>query len=175
MDPATGAPLRGETHQGHDNSSCWARGQAWGVAGFAFAYRYKRDPALPALSARLANYFLNRLPDDLICCWDLIFSGPPHHRDSSAAAIAASGLIELARILPPEDPDRSAYEAAALAILETLAASYLLPPGAPGTGLLGHGVYHMPKGVGIDEACIWGDYFFLEALVRATRAWEPYW
>jgi unsaturated chondroitin disaccharide hydrolase len=33
----------------------------------------------------------------------------------------------------------------------------------------------MPNGVGVDEACIWGDYFFLEALVRLTRPWEPYW
>jgi len=60
-------------------------------------------------------------------------------------------------------------------MVETLAADYLLPLGEPGGGVLAHGVYHMPNGVGVDEACIWGDYFFLEALVRLTRAWEPYW
>jgi len=175
MDPTTGAPLGGKTHQGYDDNSCWARGQAWGIAGFPLAYRYRSDPNLLRTSVRLANYFLNRLPEDLVCCWDLIFTGPPQPRDSSAAAIAACGLHELALALPASDPDREAYRAAALAIVESLARDYLLPLGPPGTGVLAHGVYHMPNGVGVDEACIWGDYFFLEALVRLTRDWQPYW
>lgn len=175
MDPETGEPLRGSTHQGFSDSSCWARGQAWGVSGFPLVHRYNADPALIDVAARLANYFLNRLPDDLICCWDLVFTGPPHERDSSAAAIAACGLLELARALPLGDPDRETYEAAALAIVDELGQRYLLPLGAPGTGVLAHAVYHMPNGVGVDEACIWGDYFFLEALVRLTRVWESYW
>lgn len=175
MNPETGEPVGGKTHQGFSDDSCWARGQAWGLAGFPLVHRYKGDPALVALAARLANYFLNRLPDDLICCWDLIFTSAPHERDSSAAAIAACGLLELARNLPLTDPDRAVYEAAALAIVETLGDHYLLPLGAPGTGVLAHGVYHMPNRVGVDEACIWGDYFFLEGLVRLTRCWEPYW
>jgi unsaturated chondroitin disaccharide hydrolase len=173
MDPKTGAPVRGATHQGFSDESCWARGQAWGVSGFPLVHRYKADPDLIALAARLANYFLNRLPDDLVCCWDLIFTDA--ERDSSAAAIAACGLLELARALPLADPDRAAYEAAALAMVQTLGERYLLPLGEPGTGVLAHGVYHMPNRVGVDEACIWGDYFFLEALVRLTRVWEPYW
>jgi unsaturated chondroitin disaccharide hydrolase len=175
MDPKSGAPVGGKTHQGYDDNSCWARGQAWGIAGFALAHRNKADPALLQRAAQLANYFLNRLPEDLICCWDLVFAGPPHPRDSSAAAIAACGLLELAGALPSSDPDRAAYQAAALAIVDTLGAHYLLPRGVPGTGVLAHGVYHMPNRVGVDEACIWGDYFFLEALVRLTRVWEPYW
>jgi len=175
MDPVTGAPRMGKTHQGYSDSSCWARGQAWGISGFPLVHRYKADPSLLDLSARLANYYLNRLPADLICCWDLVFTAAPHERDSSAAAIAACGLLELARGLPLTDPDRAAYEGAALATVETLGTRYLLPPGPPGTGVLAHAVYHMPNRVGVDEACIWGDYFFLEALVRLTRAWEPYW
>ncbi|PXA90670.1 glucuronyl hydrolase [Caulobacter sp. D4A] len=173
MDAKSGAPLRGSTHQGFSDDSCWARGQAWGVSGFPLVHRYKADPALIALAARLANYFLNRLPGDLICCWDLVFTDA--ERDSSAAAIAACGLLELARALPLADPDRETYEAAALAMVETLGERYLLPLGEPGTGILAHGVYHMPNRVGVDEACLWGDYFFLEALVRLTRVWEPYW
>lgn len=175
MDPKTGEPLRGVTHQGFSDSSCWARGQAWGVSGFPLVHRYNQDPALIDLAARLANYFLNRLPDDLIACWDLVFTGPPHERDSSAAAIAACGLLELAQALPLSDPDRATYEAAALAIVDQLGAHYLLPLGQPGTGVLAHAVYHMPNKIGVDEACLWGDYFFLEALVRLTRTWESYW
>ena len=175
MDPKSGAPVRGATHQGHSDDSCWARGQAWGISGFPLVHRYKPDPDLIAVAARLANYFLNRLPADLICCWDLVFTAPPHERDSSAAAIAACGLLELAKAMPLADPNRATYEAAALSIVETLGERYLLPLGEPGGGILAHAVYHMPNRVGVDEACIWGDYFFLEALVRLTRVWEPYW
>lgn len=175
MDPTTGQPVRGATHQGFSDDSCWARGQAWGISGFPLVHRYKADPALIDLAASLANYFLNRLPADLICCWDLVFTGPPHDRDSSASAIAACGLLELAKALPLSDPDRATYESAALSMVTTLGEHYLLALGEPGTGVLAHGVYHMPNRVGVDEACLWGDYFFLEALVRLTRVWEPYW
>ena len=175
MNPHSGAPLRGTTHQGFSDSSCWARGQAWGVSGFPLVHRHHADPALIDVAARLANYFLNRLPEDLICCWDLVFTDETQPRDSSAAAIAACGLLELTRALPLDDPDRETYGAAALAMVDVLGERYLLPLGPPGTGVLAHAVYHMPNGVGVDEACIWGDYFFLEALVRLTRVWEPYW
>jgi unsaturated chondroitin disaccharide hydrolase len=33
----------------------------------------------------------------------------------------------------------------------------------------------MPNRVGVDESCIWGDYFYFEALVRLSRVWRPYW
>ncbi|GGZ44867.1 glycoside hydrolase family 88 protein [Asticcacaulis endophyticus] len=175
MDPATGAPRHGTTHQGYADDSCWARGQAWGIAGFPLVYRYFRKPALIETSARLANYFLNRLPDDLVCCWDLVFTAPPHERDSSAAAIAACGLLELGKSMPLSDTDSAAYRGSAMAMVENLIRHYAATSNDDGAGLLKHGVYHMPKGMGVDEYCLWGDYFYLEALTRLTRIWEPYW
>ncbi len=38
-DTATGAPVRGATEQGAHDDSCWARGQAWGIYGFALNHR----------------------------------------------------------------------------------------------------------------------------------------
>lgn len=175
MDPMTGAPRFGATHQGYSDESCWSRGQAWGISGFPLVYRYKRDVTLVESSARLANYFLNRLPDDLVCCWDLIFTSAPAERDSSAAAIAACGLLELIKSLPTTDADRASYEGAAIGMVEAMARTYVSKRGDPGNGLLKHGVYHMPNRVGVDEYCLWGDYFYLEALTRLTRIWEPYW
>ncbi|MFT3996019.1 MAG: glycoside hydrolase family 88 protein [Asticcacaulis sp.] len=175
MDPVSGLPKRGATHQGHSDDSCWARGQAWGIAGFPLVYRYCRDASLIETSTRLANYFLNRLPDDLVCCWDLIFTDAPHPRDSSAAAIAACGLLELGKSIPLADDDCAAYRGTAIAMVESLIRDYAAAPSEAGTGLLKHGVYHMPKGIGVDEYCLWGDYFYLEALTRLTRVWEPYW
>jgi unsaturated chondroitin disaccharide hydrolase len=175
FDPASGAPLHGKTHQGHADDSCWARGQAWGISGFPLVYRHNGDARLIDLAKVLSNYFLNRLPQDGICYWDLIFTSGPEPRDSSGAAIAACGLLELAQHLPLADPQRARYERAAAGMVATLAADYADTSGTAGSGLLKHGVYHKPNGVGVDEACIWGDYFYLEALVRITRTWRPYW
>lgn len=175
MDPDNGRPLYGKTHQGHSDDSCWARGQAWGIAGFALAYRYTGNTAFLELTSKLANYFLNRLPEDGICCWDLCFTSGSHERDSSAAAITACGLLELLKALPLIDPNAKPYERAACGIIHELSRRYQTAPGGPENGLLRHAVYHMPTRVGVDESCIWGDYFYLEALVRLSRPWRPYW
>ena len=43
-------------------------------------------------------------------------------------------------------------------------------------GLLAHGTYYYAGRLGIDECCIWGDYFYLEALMRLTNPeWEKFW
>ncbi len=74
MDVHSGQPLRGDTHQGFSDSSCWARGQAWGIYGFALGFRHTGDTTQPELARKLAHYFLNRLPEDFVCYWDLIFT-----------------------------------------------------------------------------------------------------
>lgn len=175
FDPATGLPRHGKTHQGFADDSCWARGQAWGISGFPLVYHHNRDPRLLDVAKVVANYYLNRLPEDGVSYWDLIFTSGAEPRDSSAAAIAACGLLELARNLPQEDPLRAAYEQAAAGMVQVLSERYLITDGAPGSGVLKHAVYHKPHGVGVDECCIWGDYFYFEALVRMTRNWQPYW
>jgi len=175
FDAETGMPREGKTHQGYADDSCWARGQAWGIAGFPLVARHNGDTRLLELAKVVANYFLNRLPADGICHWDLIFTEGKEERDSSAAAVAACGLLELASTLPVLDPLRQEYERAATGIILTLSEHYVNRDAAPGTGLLRHAVYHKPNRIGVDESCIWGDYFYLEALMRLTRIWEPYW
>jgi unsaturated chondroitin disaccharide hydrolase len=110
-----------------------------------------------------------------VCAWDLVFTDPDTQRDSSAAAIAVCGLIELAKHLPDSDGDRQTYVDAAKAILGCLIAGYACNGTDPCDGLLRHGVYHMPNKVGIDECCIWGDYFYFEALMRLRSDWETFW
>jgi len=175
MDPKSGAPLRGTTHQGYSDESCWARGQAWGMYGFPLVYRYNGDTSLITLSARLSEYFLARLPTDHICCWDLAFTDDKVERDTSAAAIAVCGLLEMARQMPIADAGRARFEARAETILLSLIDNYALGEHDAGDGLLREAVYHMPKKIGVRERVIWGDYFYLEALMRFTRVWDPYW
>jgi unsaturated chondroitin disaccharide hydrolase len=174
MDTETGDPRFGSTHQGFSDQSCWARGQAWGIYGFALAFRHTDDLAYLTLAGHLADYMLDRLPNDGICCWDLIFAGDEDMRDSSAAAIAICGLLELAGSLSASDPARARYANAAARMLVELDRAYLAPM-TGSNGILAHGVYHWPNGVGVDECCIWGDYFYLEALMRLRGGWQPYW
>jgi unsaturated chondroitin disaccharide hydrolase len=167
-DPATGEPLRGETEQGSADDSCWARGQAWGIYGFALNARHTGDPSLLAAARRCADYLLEHLPDDGVAFWDLVFTdGSGEERDSSAAAIAVCGLLELGG-------DR--YRAAAGRILGSLIEHYSTANDPSSDALLLHGVYDKPKGVGVDEGNLWGDYFYLEALTRVARPdWTPPW
>ncbi|MDM3464467.1 glycoside hydrolase family 88 protein [Citrobacter sp. Cb031] len=172
MDIHTGQPLRGDTHQGFSNSSCWARGQAWGIYGFALSFNHTGDASQPELSRRLSHYFLNRLPDDYVCYWDLIFTKQDNaYRDTSAAAIAACGLAELLKVLPLTDPMRPAYNNAIALMMHNLRAHYFA---YQQDGLLREGVYNFGRNMGINEPNLWGDYFYFEALVRLSRIWTPY-
>lgn len=182
-DVETGEPLGGETHQGYDDDSCWARGQAWAIYGYALAADAADEPAYAEIAAKLANYYLSEVEDDHVPRWDFDAPADEDVRDSSAAAIAASGLDHLSRVLPAADERAAAYRNAALATLDSLAAEYATDgPDSPGpdsnnpgaTGLLTDGAYNRGEG-DYDECTVWGDYFYVEGLVRATRVWTPYW
>lgn len=175
-DVETGAPLRGATEQGAHDDSCWARGQAWGIYGFALTYNATGDPTLVDAAWRCAEYFLAHLPADNVPYWDLVYSdGSGALRDSSAAAIAVCGLFELSRI--GHDLERSQRAgAAANRILDSLVADYTPARPEDSDALLLHGVYDLPGSNGVDEGTLWGDYFYLEALMRAVRPeWKQYW
>ncbi|PYI51523.1 glycoside hydrolase family 88 protein [Paenibacillus flagellatus] len=175
MDAETGEPRFGKTAQGYSDDSCWSRGQAWAIYGLPLSYAYTKEAALLEDARRVTNYFLNRIPDDYVCYWDLIFTEGDQERDSSAAAIAACGMLELAGHMPLADPDRRLYENAALLMLESLADRYTTASAPHSNGVLLHAVYGKPLGNGIDECCIWGDYFYFEALVRIMKDWQRYW
>ncbi|VFS77679.1 Unsaturated glucuronyl hydrolase [Kluyvera cryocrescens] len=157
------------------DDSCWARGQAWGVYGFLLNYLHTGDNRLLELSQTLANYYLNRLPDDLICYWDLALTSSASERDSSAAAIVACALLELVKHLPVTHPDRESYETLALRMIGNMIDGYVNREHAPGQGLLEHSVYYFKGDVGVNECCSWGDYFLMEAITRATQNWRSYW
>nr|WP_239587726.1 glycoside hydrolase family 88 protein [Bacillus pakistanensis] len=175
MDPESGAPLKGNTHQGFSDDSCWARGQAWGIYGFPLSYRYIKDTDLISLTKKLTHYYLNRLPEDHICYWDLTFTEGEEERDSSAAAITVCGLLEMLKYLPLTDPQRGTYENAAMAMIQSLYEHYTTEIDSEANGILLHAVYYKGGGRGVDESCIWGDYYYFEALIRMAKDWECYW
>ena len=176
FDPETGEPLKGVTRQGYSDDSAWARGQAWGIYGIPLNYRYVKDDSAFILFKGMTNYFLNRLPEDEVCYWDLIFTdGSEQPRDSSAAAIGVCGIHEMLKYLPEVEPDKDTYRHAMHCILRSLMERYTAPEIKPGNPVLLHGVYSWHSGKGVDEGNIWGDYYYMEALMRFYKDWNLYW
>lgn len=176
FDPGTGEPLKGVTRQGYSDDSAWARGQAWGIYGIPLNYRYVKDDSAFNLFKGMTNYFLNRLPEDEVCYWDLIFTdGSNQSRDSSAAAIGVCGIHEMLKYLPEVESDKNTYRHAMHCILRSLIERYTAPEIKPGNPVLLHGVYSWHSGKGVDEGNIWGDYYYMEALMRFYKDWNLYW
>ena len=176
FDPETGEPLKGVTRQGYSDDSAWARGQAWGIYGIPLNYRYVKDDSAFNLFKGMTNYFLNRLPEDEVCYWDLIFTdGSNQSRDSSAAAIGVCGIHEMLKYLPEVESDKNTYRHALHCILRSLMERYTAPEIKPGNPVLLHGVYSWHSGKGVDEGNIWGDYYYMEALMRFYKDWNLYW
>jgi unsaturated chondroitin disaccharide hydrolase len=165
FDPWTGACLRAHGGQGYDEGSAWSRGAAWALHGFSLGARYTGRADFLASAEKVAGFFLSHLPEDRVPFAD--FKAPAAqniHKDSSAASCAASGLLLLAGLESEEK--RAAAIAGAREILASLTAGYTDWDG--GEALLLHGctAYHATEPEGSDTSLIYGDYFYLEALLR---------
>ena len=158
--------------QGASADGTWARGQAWAVYGFTMMYRETGDAAYLERAMRCADYVLSapNLPADKVTYWDFKAPNIPNEeRDTSAAAIFASAFLELATCAPAERG--RAYRAFAVRSLLSLASpAYFAKAGENGNFLLMHGVGHKPGGSEVDVPLNYGDYYFLEALVRFWRS-----
>lgn len=180
-DPKTGKVLHRQTLQGFSDESTWARGQAWGIYGFTMVYRETRDKRFLKTAVHMADFFLDHpnLPSDNIPYWDFdagkpgftpdwdfkkeLFEETP--RDASAAAITASGLIELSSFVSGEKKKK--YFDAARAILRSLSTDTYLNTGKDNPYfLLKHSTGNLPSNREIDVPLIYADYYFLEALTR---------
>ena len=111
----------------------------------------------------------------LIPFWDLEFKEEDgEETDSSAAAIAVCGMLELLQYLP-EGEDKTIFKNAIDRTMQSLYDNYSTKDTPEANGLLLHAVYSKPDKVGIDEMNIWGCYFYLEALKRMKDGWNLYW
>jgi unsaturated chondroitin disaccharide hydrolase len=168
FDPDSGAPIGQNTHQGLSPTSCWARGQAWAMYGFTTCFRRTGDLEFMATARRLSDWFLDHLPPDRVPYWDFDSPDIPDDvRDSSAGAIAACGLLDLATTA--REP---AYRSAALEIVSSLAEYYSSRAQPDGDGILLHATGAKPLGKEIDVSLTYGDYYYLEALLRILKPEE---
>jgi unsaturated chondroitin disaccharide hydrolase len=168
------------THQGAADDSCWSRGQAWAIYGFALSYRHTGREDFRDVARQAAECYLEEIQaardtgrGAWVPPWDFRAEEGADVEDSSDAAIAACGFLELATHIPAGDPDRTRYERAGLTTLDALAAEYTTE-GTEANGILAEGTANWNEG-NHGQCTLWGDYFFLEALVRSLRDWTPFW
>lgn len=176
FDPETGNAIRGGTHQGYEDGSTWTRGQSWGVYGFALSYRYTKNPLYLETAKRMARYFLERLPEDHVVYWDFdVEITPETKRDSSASAITACGIMEILEHLPDGDADRAFLEEGLMKTMKGLVEHYSTMNKPDAEGLIERGSYAVRLGRNPDDYMIWGDYYYLEALMRLEKGFKGYW
>lgn len=169
FNPDTGQPIGGFTAQGYADESCWSRGHSWGIHGFAQCYAYTGQTLFKDTACRLADYTIKHLPSDYVPYWDYMLPADvPHYRDSSAGAIASSGLYLLADLLEKDGELEKAQEYRSIAwkILASLFQEYTTAKFEQAEGLLLQGASHVTAGY-FDNMLPYGDYFYLESLLRA--------
>lgn len=157
------------TQQGLRADSDWSRGIAWALYGFGTVSQYSKNPEHLAVAERIADFWLTKTAGNPVPLWDFSAAddaAAPKYFDSSAGAIAASGLWNLSH-LSADRSKREAYRNRAIQTAVALAEPDFLAIDRPEQeGVLLHGVYHLHKNLGVDESVIWGDHFFVEALVK---------
>jgi unsaturated chondroitin disaccharide hydrolase len=162
-DVVSGERLCGYTFQGAADESCWSRGQAWAIIGYTATARATGKLEYLTLAERLTQYYLGRLDQTLVPYWDFDDPAiPAAPRDSSAAAIVAAALFDMAALHPDAAAGR-VWAGHGAAMLESLCADYLARERAH-RGLLKHGCYSKPHADGVDSAVLFGDFYFVEAL-----------
>jgi unsaturated chondroitin disaccharide hydrolase len=165
----TGEFLKQTTQQGYRGDSCWSRGLAWSLYGFGTCYELSRNPTYLEVAEMNADWWISNIPEDGIAPWDFDApeSGPLSQSqvDTSASAIAAVGLLNLAQHAS-NVARRKVYLDCALNMIDTLSGDYLGDGDDGWEGILRGGVYHIHKDLGVDESVMWGDYFFVEALQK---------
>jgi unsaturated chondroitin disaccharide hydrolase len=175
FDPDSGEFRESLAGQGHAVGSSWSRGQAWALYGFALSYRHTAKEGYLAAAKRVAHYFLSQVPPGAVPAVD--FRAPPlaMNWDSSAGAIAAAGLLEIAGWVDAREA--AFYRGAAVELLRSLDRACGNWE-SDGDGLLLHGSHawhHADSAHPNDTPLIYGDYFFAEAVLRLRGQQELFW
>lgn len=171
FDPVTGAPLGGQTHQGFADDSCWSRGQSWLIHGYAQCYRYTGNKAWLDISGKLAAKIEELMGGRELMPWDFAPEAPDHV-DSSAAAVTASGLYMLANL--SEGGEAARWRSFGDRLVSGLLKHCDLTNDEKAQGMLSQGASHIPNGL-YCNMLPYGDYYFMEALMRSLGHDSFFW
>lgn len=165
FDPVSGAPIGPNTVQGYSPTSCWSRGQAWGLYGFTTMYRRTGDPQFLATARALADYAVGALTPDHVPVWDYRAPQQPYDiKDASAGAVMACGLLDLSAAT-----GRHAYREVALRLLTALSETCLTRNSARAEAVVARCTRNRPAEDGVEISLPYADYYLLEGILRVLR------
>ncbi len=148
--------------QGYADGSCWSRGQSWAVYGFILSYLYTKEEKYLKTAKRVADVFIRETKKT---AWlpRVDFNQPPTpvKYDSTAGAIAACGMIEIARQCEGEEAEK--YLSAAINILKAMEKEWC-DWTEENDSILQMGSEQYKGGVHIP--IIYGDFYFAEAILK---------
>lgn len=162
FDPINGGMIESFGGQGYGVGSSWTRGQSWGLYGFVLSYLHTKDASYLETAQRIANYFMANIPQSGLIPVDFRQPADVAWEDSTAAAIAACGLIELAKLT--EGRQSGLYLNSALKMLTALTEkSFNWNEDEDNLLTKCTAAYHDKEH---EFSIIYGDYYFLEALMK---------
>ena len=162
----TGEMVRTYGGQGYGVGSSWSRGQSWALYGFILSYIHTGEEDYLNAAKQVANYFIANCSDDWLPRVDFRAPAEPVYYDSTAGAIAACGMIEIAKAVG--ENEGGMYMNAAINILKAMREKFMnFDPETD--DMLGYGTTMYPtegKRPGIHISIIYGDYFYTEAILK---------
>jgi unsaturated chondroitin disaccharide hydrolase len=116
--PETGELIKSHGGQGYEEGSSWTRGQTWGIYGFVLSYIHTKNESYLNTAKSIAHYFIANIPEDYLIPVDFLQPAQCDWEDSTAAACAACGLIELSKYV--KEAEKHVYLNPAIKLLKTL-------------------------------------------------------
>ncbi len=166
-DRTTKLPAYGKQQQGYAEDSCWARGEGWILLGTMLYNRQEKDERSVTVFDGCSKYVKANTVEDKVPYWDYCFDkNSNQYHDSSAAAINAIAHMYHEGI----DSEYSEQ------VLSALLADFTAKEQSNNEGLLTKGLYCYRQVKGINEANLWGDYYFMELLYKkfTNGNWSGY-
>lgn len=173
FDPRTGEYIREHKGQGYGEGSSWSRGQGWGLYGFVLSYLYTGRIEFLDTAKRIAHYFIASVAEDYLPRADFRAPENPEVYDASAGAVAACGLLELAKVVP--EYEKKLYLEAARKLLWALEKNFC------NWNEKEDGILEMCSGrYGDEDGCrhislIYGDFYFIEAVFKLKKFGKLLW
>lgn len=153
--------------QGYGENSSWSRGQSWAIYGMMLAFENTKNEEYLNQAKNVAHYFIANIAlTDFTSLIDFRAPQEPQYFDTTATAIAACGLLKIARQVPKLEGQF--YFHAAWKMFSSLTEKYC-DFDVEKDGLLTHGSAKYHRESDREVAIVYGDYFYLELLLRLKK------
>jgi len=164
FNPDTGEFVKTYGGQGYAVGSTWTRGQSWALYGFTLSYLHTKEERYLDTAKKVADYYVDHIPESGFIPIDFCQPDDCTWEDSTSAAIAACGLLELEKFV--EGDLKSKYHNAAMKLLHALAEERCnFDDDTDNIVEKCSAAYHENNH---EFSIIYGDYYFIEAIFKLT-------